>query len=442
MSVYEKIEFILNSYYLQKKLHSNSNYQKQQSKIWQLGSDIKIKIETLLKKFEEIKEIEINKEEMYLKKYSEPSGKYKLKLELSLKDGAKVYSHNITPSSNEEASNWTLTQYLNIFISFGLIKGISDSSFLFTSKFFELVENRNIFTNYLIDLLIESSISSSKYQKNLGFSLFISLFRHETKERFEEKFEERFDIFNSYEYFPMKKNIKNIDIFGANFIKTYKVSRELILKSFSLEEIIDKMYNNLLNFKNSVLIKMTNQEELSYQKQEKKIINSLYLKTNKKIENEEISIENIAPEFVKQTVIKLEKENKLRLDFRKKLLERSSKCEILYCKIKDKEILIASHIKSVDQIKNDKNLNHTEASNEISNSNNGFLLCPNHDALFDKHIISFDENYMLITTKEFSKKLKIYNLDVKTPSFKKLEAIKPFLKIHKETFFKKWKQNS
>lgn len=65
--------------------------------------------------------------------------------------------------------------------------------------------------------------------------------------------------------------------------------------------------------------------------------------------------------------------------FKKCLLNREQKCSL--CNIFNAEFLIASHIKPW------KYSNHIERLDH----NNGLLLCPNHDALFDKGHISFNK---------------------------------------------------
>ena len=73
--------------------------------------------------------------------------------------------------------------------------------------------------------------------------------------------------------------------------------------------------------------------------------------------------------------------------FRDQLLKRSSRCEI--CGLSHPNLLVASHIKSW------KDANH----NERLDMNNGLLLCAMHDALFDKHLISFsDDGKILISS--------------------------------------------
>lgn len=74
--------------------------------------------------------------------------------------------------------------------------------------------------------------------------------------------------------------------------------------------------------------------------------------------------------------------NYVQRTFRNNLLvEFDGKCAI--CEINKKELLYASHI-----------LPYSKCSsvNEMIDYNNGLLLCVNHDELFDKGFISFDEN--------------------------------------------------
>lgn len=87
--------------------------------------------------------------------------------------------------------------------------------------------------------------------------------------------------------------------------------------------------------------------------------------------------------------------------FRKKLISIDCKCKI--CGVEDENFLIASHIKPWEQ----------GDDAERVDLYNGFLLCPNHDKLFDKGYISFnDEGKILISselTEETRKKMNIHN---------------------------------
>lgn len=80
--------------------------------------------------------------------------------------------------------------------------------------------------------------------------------------------------------------------------------------------------------------------------------------------------------------------------FKSNLLQRSQKCEL--CNINDKELLIASHIKPW------KFSSHLERLD----GNNGLLLCPNHDKVFDKGYITFSDRGHLILSTELGSDLK------------------------------------
>lgn len=64
--------------------------------------------------------------------------------------------------------------------------------------------------------------------------------------------------------------------------------------------------------------------------------------------------------------------------FRDELIKRYGKCVL--CGVKDSSLMIASHIKSWSD-------SNPEEKVDVDNV---FLLCPNHDKLFDKGLISFD----------------------------------------------------
>lgn len=95
-------------------------------------------------------------------------------------------------------------------------------------------------------------------------------------------------------------------------------------------------------------------------------------------------IEKFEAELSRDTIITLtEKEQivKARIgqsNFKKKLINRECKCAL--CGVTDKSLLIASHIKPWSK----------STSEERLDVDNGLLLCPNHDSLFDKGFISFD----------------------------------------------------
>ncbi|MEH7526160.1 HNH endonuclease signature motif containing protein [Bacillus sp. JJ1503] len=83
-------------------------------------------------------------------------------------------------------------------------------------------------------------------------------------------------------------------------------------------------------------------------------------------------------------------------NFKKGLIERECKCRL--CGFTDKRFLIASHIKPWSQSSNEERLDLV----------NCFLFCPNHDALFDKGFITFDENGGIIISKQIDEVTKLF----------------------------------
>ncbi len=67
--------------------------------------------------------------------------------------------------------------------------------------------------------------------------------------------------------------------------------------------------------------------------------------------------------------------------FRERLLKHNpNKCCL--CDVESPQLLIASHIKPWSKCEEEERLD----------KNNGFLMCPSHDKLFDRHLITFDDD--------------------------------------------------
>ncbi len=109
--------------------------------------------------------------------------------------------------------------------------------------------------------------------------------------------------------------------------------------------------------------------------------------------------------------------------FKKKLLEISNSCII--CGLKTKELLIASHIKPWSRSNNKERLD----------VNNGFLMCPNHDALFDKGYISFsNEGNILISSAILKEEYAFLNIDENIKISINPEQIK-YIEWHRKNVF-------
>lgn len=126
-----------------------------------------------------------------------------------------------------------------------------------------------------------------------------------------------------------------------------------------------------------------------------------------------------------KTITNTEKEQvvKLRIGqstFKDHLLQRECKCAI--CGITDKNFLIASHIKPWSK--------STHA--ERLDVNNGLLLCPNHDALFDKGYISFDDNGQIVISSKLNETTKKYMNINPSIKIKMSKEMKKYMKYHYE----------
>lgn len=155
------------------------------------------------------------------------------------------------------------------------------------------------------------------------------------------------------------------------------------------------------------------------------IINYLNKLENDSEEEIILEIDNTIPEDLEST----EQESIIKTrvghgKFKRKLEMFDCQCKI--CGLKDKELLIASHIKPWRECTDEERLD----------MHNGFLLCPNHDALFDKGLISFDkEGHILISESIANKTLELLNIhnDIKINVNKKN---KKYLNWHRKNIFK------
>ena len=91
----------------------------------------------------------------------------------------------------------------------------------------------------------------------------------------------------------------------------------------------------------------------------------------------EKGFENIESGFEREIIAKQRLHHS---KYRKGLLARYRDCCL--CHVSDEHLLIASHIRPWTECENDR---------EKTDINNGLLLCPNHDRLFDRGFISFDD---------------------------------------------------
>ncbi|MGL5520152.1 MAG: HNH endonuclease [Metamycoplasmataceae bacterium] len=117
----------------------------------------------------------------------------------------------------------------------------------------------------------------------------------------------------------------------------------------------------------------------------------------------------------------------------KKIKNNKSKCQIKGCEISDFSVLRVSHIWAVNEILSETAINIEEKIKYIEDENNALLLCAIHDALFDRHLISFDEEGRLLISKKI-KNPSPYNLQPKVKYIDIINEIKNYLEKHREKF--------
>lgn len=110
--------------------------------------------------------------------------------------------------------------------------------------------------------------------------------------------------------------------------------------------------------------------------------------------------------------------------FREMLLKKYSKCCL--CSVSNPDLLVASHIKPWS----------VSTPKEKVDINNGLLLCPNHDKLFDKGFITFTEEGEIVISNKLNMVDRVY-MNVKDGMRVDLtEAGKQYIKYHRENEFK------
>lgn len=143
-----------------------------------------------------------------------------------------------------------------------------------------------------------------------------------------------------------------------------------------------------------------------------------------KINNNYININLEEKDAYIESIINV-RNNSIQKVFRNNLImEFNQKCAL--CNINYKDLLIASHILPYSKCINKK---------DMINHNNGLLLCPIHDALFDKYLISFDCKGQILISKNISEDIySDLNINKKMKINKEClnEERKKFLEEHKK----------
>lgn len=138
------------------------------------------------------------------------------------------------------------------------------------------------------------------------------------------------------------------------------------------------------------------------------------------------SIVKAVPEKIEITETEKEQVIKSRIGqsvFKKSLLDIEKKCRL--CGVTDERFLIASHIKPWSKSKHQERLD----------INNGLLLCPNHDSLFDKGYISFNDDGTIMISDSLAAATKVFLNINETMSVRMNERQQQYMKWHRENLF-------
>lgn len=179
----------------------------------------------------------------------------------------------------------------------------------------------------------------------------------------------------------------------------------------TVPELADWSNQMVLNFCMWLVDKniITNKEELC---------NNEAIEKAKKIEEEIVSL-NVDGASQKAIVnVRVNQEI-----FRNYLLKRYNRCCL--CGVENPALLIASHIKPWVE----------SEPKEKLDVDNGFLMCPNHDRIFDKGYITFDDDGKIIISDRLTENDRVF-LNVNSRMHIELtESNKKYLKFHRENVF-------
>ena len=109
--------------------------------------------------------------------------------------------------------------------------------------------------------------------------------------------------------------------------------------------------------------------------------------------------------------------------FRDRLLKKYHSCCL--CKVENPSLLIASHIKPWSASNSDEKLD----------VENGFLLCPNHDALFDGGYITFEDDGTIVISDRLSQLDCTFTNVLSTMKIQLSDKNKEYLEYHRKKVF-------
>lgn len=109
--------------------------------------------------------------------------------------------------------------------------------------------------------------------------------------------------------------------------------------------------------------------------------------------------------------------------FRDRLISNNAKCKL--CGVNDVKVLVDSHIKPWSESLPEEKLDR----------DNGFLMCPNHDKLFDRGLITFDDDGKIAISSNLSDVNRVYLNVNDNMRIELTDGNRKYLKYHRESIF-------
>lgn len=234
-------------------------------------------------------------------------------------------------------------------------------------------------------------------------------------------------------YIKLKHAIKRFDTERDYYKKSivhavYFLQDTISGKLYPLKVLIALVYMDQINYQNPYY-DFKNEFSFSGKKEHKSAIEEIIGKNNSNYRildiDEEINrIEEESESFEGLNRMSMVKTRVNQSTLRNRLLSQYSECAL--CGVSLVDILIVSHIKPWG----------SSTPKERTSSGNVLLLCPNHDRLFDRHLISFNNSgSILISDKVSLSDRQLLNIHFEDRlNIEVSKSMKEFMKIHREEF--------
>lgn len=250
-----------------------------------------------------------------------------------------------------------------------------------------------------------------------------------------------------FDMFP--ENINELKMFPLNYYMCYfEYERRNIISSVRNDEnLFDYIFNNYIittsddnicyRYISSKLLDLDASKEGTSESNniEESMMNYLYwsygspyaednylrIRLNEKKELERMFLKEDMKEKYRSGTYKVRTGQK---QYREDLINVYNKCQV--CGLQNKDLLVASHIKTYKE----------SEYNEAIDFNNGFLLCRLHDGLFDKGLISFDDDGSVIISNKLNYNDRSILNELKNIKINVNKEQKKYLKWHRKNIFK------